>query len=164
MKDVAAHCDEILDLLEHEVELHKDLLELSQRGQGILITMDSEGLVSALGDVEAMVDEIRDCMEARLGILSTVERSLGLCAGTSTCDDVMRHAGEEHVRRYAHVLERLAPALERLAVVNSGNMSLVANILDYLDFAAQVLANHQGCNTYVVRKAGRPDVFHISRS
>ncbi len=126
--------------------------------------MDAKDLTKALHDVEAVVEEIRESVEARLSILAELEASLGLPRGTASFDHVVESGGRESEERYQRISKVLAPTLERLALINAGNMTLVKNILDYLDFAAQTLAYRNQSNTYVVKKGGRPDVFHISRA
>jgi len=157
-------CDMLLDLLEREVGLYRDLLSLSKRKQGALVTMDAKDLTKALCDVEAVVEEIRESVDARVDILTELEMSLGLPRGTASLQQVVENGGKDVAERYERISETLAPALERLALINAGNMTLVRNILDYLDFAAQTLAYRNQNNTYVVKKGGRPDVFHISRA
>lgn len=162
--DLKEQCSLLLDLLEREVDLYRDLLNFSTRKQGALIIMDSKDLAQALSDVEAVVEEIRENVEARVNVLTEIETSLGLPSGTATFRNVVENGGNEAAERYGRISKMLAPTLERLALVNGGNMALVNNILDYLDFAAQTLACRGEINTYTVKKGGRPDVFHISRA
>ncbi len=167
MQDIARRCNEILDLLEQEVALHRDLLDLSRREQGLLVAFDTDALTATLRGVEAMVARIRAAMDARLALLGEVARSLGRSKGGATCEDVMSSAGEECVERYTGILERLAPMLEEHAVINGGNIVLINNILDYIDFATRLHAGRHGRNTYSIspgRKAGRPHALHFSRS
>jgi signal transduction histidine kinase len=163
-RDFREQCNLLLDLLEREVDLYNDLLSFSKRKQGALIIMDAKDLQKALSDVEAVVDEIRQSVEERLAILADLEACLGLPRGTANFKHVVDSGGPELQERYGRITKTLAPTLERLALINGGNMALVKNILDYLDFAAQTLACRNQVNTYTVRKGGRPDVFHISRA
>lgn len=162
--ELRKQCSLLLDLLEREVDLYNDLLNLSQRKRGALVAMDAKALANALHDVEGVVDEIRESVETRLSVLAQLEASLGLPCGTANFNHVVESGGGELEERYQRISKTLAPTLERLALINTGNMTLVANILDYLDFAAQTLAYRNQSNTYVVKKGGRPDVFHISRA
>lgn len=75
--DLKEQCSLLLDLLEREVDLYRDLLNFSTRKQGALITMDAKDLGQALSDVEAVVEEIRESVEARANILTEIETSLG---------------------------------------------------------------------------------------
>ncbi len=162
--DLKGQCSLLLDLLEREVDLYKDLLNFSQRKQGALVIMDARDLAEALRDVEAVVNEIRESVEARLGILAELEMNLELPHGTASVKHVVESGCPELAERYTRISRTLAPTLERLALINAGNMTLVKNILDHLDFAAQTLARRNQSNTYMVKKGGRPDVFHISRA
>lgn len=174
MQDIARRCNEILDLLEEEVALHRDLLDLSRREQGLLVSFDTDALTATLRDVEAVVAKIRAVMDARLALLSEVARSLGRGPGPerdgATCEEVMSSAGEECLERYRSILQQLAPILEEHAVINSGNIVLINNILDYIDFATRLYAGREGRNTYSIntialgRKAGKPHALHFSRS
>ena len=170
MQDIARRCNEILDLLEEEVALHRDLLDLSRREQGLLVSFDTDALTATLRDVEAVVAKIRAVMDARLALLSDVARSLGRGKDGATCEEIMSSAGEECVERYRSILHQLAPILEEHAVINSGNIVLINNILDYIDFATRLYAGREGRNTYSIntiapgRKAGRPHALHFSRS
>ncbi|HXL04322.1 MAG: flagellar protein FlgN [Firmicutes bacterium] len=163
-RDFEEQCDLLLNLLEREIDLYNDLISFSKRKQGALIIMDAKDLADALSDVEAVVDEIRESVEARLNILAELESSMGLPRGTATFKHVVDNGGPELQERYGRITKALAPTLERLVLLNGGNMALVNNILDYFDFAAQTLACRDQVNTYTVRKGGRPDVFHISRA
>ncbi|MDI7247595.1 MAG: flagellar protein FlgN [Bacillota bacterium] len=186
MQDIARRCNEILELLEREVALHRDLLDLSRREQGLLVSFDTDALMTTLRDVEAVVAKTRTVMEARLALLGEVACGLGpgldrgrgpdsgrgLVSGRggATCEEVMSSAGEEYVERYRTILQQLAPVLEEHAVINSGNIVLINNILDYIDFAARMYAGLESRNTYSAdtmaprRKAGRPNALHFSRS
>jgi hypothetical protein len=157
-------CSLLLDLLEREVDLYNDLLSFAKRKQGALIIMDAKDLSKALSDVESVVDEIRQSVNARLNILAELEVGLGLPRGTASFKYVVDSGGQELQERYEGIARTLAPTLERLALINRGNMALVKNILDYLDFVAQTLECRHQMNTYKVKKGGRPDVFHISRA
>ena len=156
--ELREQCNLLLDLLEREVDLYNDLLSLSKRKQGALVMMDAKDLTKALYDVEGVVEEIRESVETRLGVLTELETSLGLPHGTASFEHVVESGGREVEARYQRISKTLAPTLERLALINAGNMTLVKNILDYLDFATQTLAYRDQSNTYVVKKGG-PDVF-----
>ncbi|NLS45021.1 MAG: flagellar protein FlgN [Firmicutes bacterium] len=162
--DLKNQCNILLELLEREVALYRDLLNFSTRKQGALVVMDAKDLTKALCDVEIVVNEIKQSIKARSYILSELEEHLDLPSGTVSLKEVMDSGGEATAKRYRGVSNTLAPILERLVLVNSGNMTLVNNILDYLDFATQTLEYRNQGNIYMVKKGGRPDVFRISRS
>ncbi|MGE5587932.1 MAG: flagellar protein FlgN [Clostridia bacterium] len=174
MQDIARRCNEILGLLEEEVALHRDLLDLSRREQGFLVSFDTDALTATLRDVEAVVTKIRALMDARLALISEVARNMGMSSDLgrdgAACEEIMSSAGEECAERYRSIVHQLAPILEEHAVINSGNLALIGNILDYIDFAARLYAGRGGLNTYSIntmasgRKAGKPYAFHFSRS
>ncbi|HHY33869.1 MAG TPA: flagellar protein FlgN [Firmicutes bacterium] len=176
MHDISQRCNEILDLLEEEAALHRDLLDLSRREQGLLVSFDVDALTATLREVEALIGKVRAVMNARLALLGEVTRSLGRPGGAASrgsdrvsCEEVMASAGDGCLERYRSILQQLAPILEEHAVINGGNIVLINNILDYVDFATRVYACRDGRNTYSVnttalrRKAGRPHAFHFSR-
>ncbi|MCR4403517.1 MAG: flagellar protein FlgN [Firmicutes bacterium] len=173
MRDVVRRCNEILGLLEEEVALHRDLLDLSRREQGCLVSFDADALAATLRDVEAVVAKIRAMMDMRLALLREVARDMGMGSDPgrdgAACEEIMSSAGEECAERYRSIVHQLAPVLEEHAVINSGNLVLIGNILDYIDFAAGLCASRKGLNTYSVnatasrRKAGKPYALHFSR-
>jgi len=173
MHDISQRCNEILDLLEEEAALHRDLLDLSRREQGLLVSFDVDALTATLREVEALIGKVRAVMNARLALLGEVARGLGRTVSPGkdrlTCEEVMSSAGDGCLERYRSILQQLAPILEEHAVINGGNIVLINNILDYVDFATRLYACRDGRSTYSVnttalrRKAGRPHAFHFSR-
>lgn len=164
MNDMTRRSEEILSLLDQEIGLHRDLLELSRREQGLLVTLDTEALAGALNDVEEVAGKIRSVMETRLNLLAALAEEIypgrtGVTGGGT----VSSSGGRDRARRYRDMLEYLRPILEEHSVINAGNMVLIKNILDYVDFAAGVLASRSGQNTYTLRKVGRPHAFPFSR-
>ncbi len=164
MEDMAQRCDAILDLLEREVILHKDLLDLSRREQSLLITLDVRALVAALRDMEELIGKLRATMQARSSLLAEMAQECGPGEDYASCEEVLSKAGRGRAERYANMLECLGPVLEEHAVINAGNIILVRNLLDYADFAAGFLASRFGQNTYAARKVGRPHALGFSRS
>ncbi len=166
MNDTTRRCEEVLCLLEQEVGLHRDLLELSRREQGLLVTLDADLLIATLNDVEKLVARIRSVMQARLGLLAELagELSSGPDRGRLASEDVLSlSGGRDRGRRYRDLLQCLRPILEEHSAINAGNMILINNILDYMDFAAGVLASRSGRNTYEPRKVGRRHALSVPR-
>lgn len=164
MEEATRRCDEILDLLEKEIGLHRDLLDLSRREQSLLVTLDTDALVATLRAVEEVAGKIRATMQARLALLAEMAESLYPGRKGATCEEVLSSGGRNRVERYRSMLECLGPILEEHAAINAGNIVLIGNVLDYIDFAAGFLASRHGQNTYGVRKVGRPHALRLSRS
>lgn len=165
MEEITRRCGEILGLLEEEIGLHRDLLHLSRREQGLLINLDTDALAATLRDVEEVAGRIRATMQTRIALLT--ELAQGLCPGWegAACEEVLSSGGKVHVDKYRSLLECLGPILEEHAVINAGNIVLIGSVLDYIDFAAGFLANRCGQNTYAINgKVGRPRAFRFSRS
>ncbi|MEW5866187.1 MAG: flagellar protein FlgN [Bacillota bacterium] len=164
MEEATRRCDEILDLLEKEIGLHRDLLDLSRREQSHLVTLDTDALAATLRDIEELAGKIRATMQARLALIAELAESLYPGRKGATCEEALSSGGRNRVERYRSMLECLDPILEEHAAINAGNIVLISNVLDYIDFATRFLANRHGQNTYGVRKVGRPHALRVSRS
>lgn len=153
-----------IDVLNEELELHKNMLEISSQKKDILVKGDVSEL-EKINKIEAgLILKMGGFEEKRELMISKVAKDEGIDKSELTLSIILKYTKESDGNRLKEIQSELKNAITQLKQINDLNMQLVKNSLDYIDFSINLFtgASTAADNSYT--STGSINDNHIKKS
>jgi len=130
----------ISEIINKEIELHKDLLKLLQEEQNILVNQKFENLeANLLGQLD-IIEQIKIDEDKRIKAVNEISEEIGSDTEEIDVDTILEHIENENEKEQLfRSKEYLKELLRNIKRINDGNDFLIKNSLSFLEKNIKVL-------------------------
>ncbi len=147
----------LIEILEKESGLYKDILELSRHKTNTIV----EGKVAELEQItrveQKMLLNIGGLEQQREDAVNQLARSLNVPADQLSIDLAIDKVGADLKERLVALKDDIAAQLKELKQVNDLNSQLIEKSLEYIDFSINLIAGSPSDVTYNTAKGKGKD-------
>lgn len=133
--------NELLDILDRQAAIYKDILELSKNKTDIII----KGKVSELDNItkleQSFIIEMGKLEDSREKIINDLSADIKLNASEINITELLKHVDNSQAERLEAYKENLLGTINEIKDLNDLNSKLIQNSIDYINFSINILSN-----------------------
>jgi flagellar biosynthesis/type III secretory pathway chaperone len=152
MRDMKSLWERLIEILEKESALYRDILDLSRHKTNTIV----EGRVSQLeqltGVEQRLLLSVGGLEQQREEVVDQLARRLGIPADELNISVAVEQAEDELKEKLVALKEEIENTLKDLKEVNDLNSELIKKSLEYIDFSINLIAGGPEDVTYDAKK------------
>jgi flagellar biosynthesis/type III secretory pathway chaperone len=157
MRDMEGLWERLIEVLEKESALYRDILALSKHKTNTIVEGKVSQLEQLTGVEQKMLLSIGGLERQREETVNELARFLGIPADQLNISLAVQKAGEGLKERLADLRDEITMTLKELKEVNDLNSDLIEKSLEYIDFSINLIAGCPSDVTYSDKKGRGED-------
>lgn len=144
--------EKLIDVLEEERVLYRDILELSRHKTGTIVEGKVAELEQLTGVEQKLMLSVGGLEQQREETVKQLTRRLNISADELSISTAINQAGNGFGDRLKELKDDISEILKELKNVNDLNSQLIEKSLEYIDFSINIIAGNPSDVTYDSKK------------
>jgi len=154
---------DILDSLEQEKEIYKELIDLSTRKTDIILKKKVDVLDKLVDLEQELVEHIKKLELDRQELVEELAKVKDVEANTITLSKLIEWSEGDLRLKFENIQEEFTRIIDRLRHLNEINAKLIRTNLEYIDFALSLVTG-EGASGSIYEKEGKVSKSGQSRN
>lgn len=157
MRDMESLWERLMDILEKESALYRDILELSRHKTNTIVEGKVSQLEQLTGVEQKMLLGVGSLERQREETVNELACNLDISSDRLNLGLAVEMAGDRFKDRFARLKDEIELTLQELKEVNDLNSDLIKKSLEYIDFSINLIAGCPEDVTYSAKKGKGKD-------
>ncbi len=137
---MATIIDELIQVIEEQIVLYKDIYAISSEKKNIIINNDLETLQKMNTVENSIVNQVSRLEKKRVGIVSDICMVLGIAESEFTLTKLSEKlTTEDNKADILKLRDEIRSIMDNIKQVNDLNNQLIKNSLEYIDFSINIM-------------------------